>query len=634
AAVGRCGRDMRFVWVNRRYAERFGLAPEQMVGRHIGEFFAPDDLAKFRPQIERVLAGEAHTYEASVAVPALGARWWHCVYAPTRDAGGAVDGWISAVTDITARRELEDALRASEGLYRALGDAAVDFIWQTGPDGACLYANRAWRDYTGLTVEEFNRLGPAALCHPDDLPAASAAWARAVATGDTFETQFRYRRRDGTYRWHLVRAAPVRDAGGAVTRWVGISTDVQRMRETEAQLAQATRDAEAASAAKDRFLAVLSHELRTPLTPVSIAVSMLEMHPDLPADVRADLAMVRRNIELETRLIDDLLDVTRIAHGKIRLSPRDVAAHDLVREVIDNCQPDARAKRVAVTADLRAPDDRLHGDPARLQQAVWNLVKNAIKFTPAGGRVTVRTANPAPGTLAVAVEDTGVGIPPDAIGRLFNAFEQVGPAGGGSDPQAGGLGLGLAIARALAEVHGGRATARSDGVGRGATFTLELPTRGEVSAAAAPDAPRPAPDPAPANAPPAGRHPQPPASDPLRVLLVDDHEDTLRIMQRLLKLLGCEVTAVNHATDALAAAAAGPFDLLVSDVGLPEVNGRELMRRVRAAHALPGIAVSGYGTDNDIRASLEAGFEAHLTKPVNFDELQAALARVGRRARA
>jgi signal transduction histidine kinase len=375
------------------------------------------------------------------------------------------------------------------------------------------------------------------------------------------------------------------------------------------RLLQEARDA---SAAKDRFLAMLSHELRTPLTPVVMMLSALQLGDRVGAAVKADLAMIRRNIDLEIRLIDDLLDVTRIAHGKLRLAPGPVRVHELLEHVRQVCAADARAAGVELSCDPAAPRDTVDGDPARLEQVFWNLVKNAIKFTPAGGSVRVVTA-PGERELLVTVRDTGAGIAPDVLPRMFHAFEQGGTTGART---AGGLGLGLAISKAIVELHGGRIWACSDGPGRGAALHVALPL------AAAPAPHPPAAEPARPDPGAAG------AARPLRVLLVDDNADTLETMECLLTFRGMRVTTATGVREALDAAARGTFDLMISDIGLPDGSGCELVERMRRAQPVPAIALSGYGTDGDISRSLGAGFAAHLVKPVSFEQLEKTIAEI------
>jgi len=378
------------------------------------------------------------------------------------------------------------------------------------------------------------------------------------------------------------------------------------------ELDEARRVAEAASLAKDQFLAMLSHELRTPLTPVLMAAAALTEDPDTPAYLRPTFEMIRQNVELEARLIDDLLDVMRIIRGKMPYQFEPVDLHDLIGRTLEICRSEARAKRLRLDVDLAAALPYAQGDPARLQQVLWNLVKNAIKFTPEGGRIGIRSLD-RDGRVAIEVADTGIGIEPSVLAKVFNAFEQ----GEDSITRRFG-GLGLAISRSIAEAHGGRLVAASDGKGRGATFTLELAT---LSPAAFRDGRAKGP-----------RAEDGPRSADLRILLVEDDPMTARIMAKLLRNAGYAVTTANSVAGALAEPLE-EIDVIISDLGLPDGNGLDVMRnaRARAGRDLPGIALTGYGMDEDLRKTREAGFVAHLTKPIDFPRLDAMIQQVGAR---
>lgn len=384
----------------------------------------------------------------------------------------------------------------------------------------------------------------------------------------------------------------------------------------EAELRRARDALERANRAKDDFLAALSHELRTPLTPVLVSAAALREDDRLPAETRAQLGMMERNIALEARLIDDLLDLTKISRGKLQLRLKLSDAHALIRLAIEIVGPEAQAKGITIATNFAAESSGLRVDPERFQQVVWNLVRNAVKFTPAGGRIAISTrAQTWPdGSLGLHLEvsDSGIGIEPGMLDRIFLPFDQ----GALTDQHRfGGIGLGLAIARTVVELHGGRIRASSAGANCGATFTVELP--GAVAApVVATETGR---------APGSGRSEGTPAT-PLRLLLVEDHESTLQALVRLLKRDGHEVKTASTAEAALQAAAGGPCDLVISDLGLPDGSGLELMHQLRTTYGLEGIALSGYGMGADRARSRAAGFVAHLVKPVNIGELRKAVA--------
>jgi len=390
-----------------------------------------------------------------------------------------------------------------------------------------------------------------------------------------------------------------------------------RVAERTAELQRTKELAESANRAKDHFLAVLSHELRTPLAPVLSTVQLLEHKEGLPEDVREALAMIRRNVELEARLIDDLLDLTGITRGKLDLAFETVDVHQALREVLEICDRDLQAKRIAVTAELDATRICVRADPARLQQVLWNVVKNAVKFSPEEGRILLRTSDGPGGTVEIAVTDSGIGIDPDVLPRIFDAFEQ-----GSRDVTRmfGGLGLGLAISKALVDLHGGSLRAQSDGRGLGATFSLSL-----AAETAARQRPKDL-----SGGPLTGE--QAGGRELLRIFLVEDHADTREALAGLLEIYGHQVRSAGSIATALAALADWPFDLIISDIGLPDGSGLDLMREIAVRY--PGgaraICLTGFGMEEDIRKSREAGFLAHLTKPVNLQELETVLSRVMR----
>ncbi len=365
--------------------------------------------------------------------------------------------------------------------------------------------------------------------------------------------------------------------------------------------------AERANLAKDSFLAALSHELRTPLTPALMSLMALEGEEELTDFVRNELAMIRRNIELETRLIDDLLDLTRIANGKLELHTMAVDLHVMLARAVEICRASIDAKQQKLDLHLRARHTQTMGDTVRLQQVLWNLLRNAVKFTSVGGVIVVTTADAPGGGVEIEVTDTGIGFEPGAEDRLFLPFEQ---SGRGVTRQFGGLGLGLAISRAIIEAHGGTIKGRSDGPGKGATFTVALP----LTAPSAKKDARPA------------RRAVSSERTGHDILVVEDHEDTRSTLQRLLERVGHRVSLAASAKQALSMAGDTEFDLVISDLGLPDMTGAQLMSELRDRHGLRGIAVSGYGMEADVARSREAGFVHHLTKPIHFERLKELIA--------
>lgn len=384
--------------------------------------------------------------------------------------------------------------------------------------------------------------------------------------------------------------------------------DITGLKRIQAELTVARDAAQAANLAKDLFLATLSHELRTPLTPLLALLSSIDANPALAPGLREDLLMIHGNIELAVHLINDILDLTRLNHGKMRLDLQSIHVHRLLIDSVAMVRCAAQARHLTLDLQLEARHDCVTGDPARLQQVFWNLLQNAMKFTPPEGRIVVRTFDDPHGQLVIQVQDSGMGIPPEMLLRIFTAFEQGETS---TVRRFGGVGLGLAISKSILDLHAGTITAASEGCDRGATFTITLPSYAAAE--------QPPPLPAVTTPPPCA----------LRILFVEDDPLTLRVMQRLLAASGHQVTTAASVREALAHAAREPFDLLISDIGLPDGSGMDVMRQVK--DHVQGIALSGYGMEEDIRHSLEAGFTRHLTKPINMPLLESTIAQMTNR---
>ena len=389
---------------------------------------------------------------------------------------------------------------------------------------------------------------------------------------------------------------------------MALSAGMAERRRIEEKLQQQKSIVQAANRTKDHFLAMLSHELRTPLTPVISALDSLEAEASQTQDTKASLAMIRRNIELETQLIDDLLDFTRIARDKMQLRFAPMDAHQAVSNVVEICRAEARSKKLNVHVNLRAKTHLVTADTAKFQQIIWNLLKNAIKFTPEGGDITISSDNPSETLFTVSVRDTGIGIEPEVMQRIFDPFEQ---GNRSFEHRFGGLGLGLAISKSLAQAHDGRLTAQSGGANCGSTFTLSMQTLPQDEAAGV-------------AAEAVTSHS---ARQALKILLVDDHQDTCAALEKLLARRGHLVAVSHDVRSAMEAAARNKFDLLISDIALPDGTGMDLMMQLRAIANVPGIAISGFGNDVDIGRSLQAGFSEHLIKPIKLDNLEAAIER-------
>ncbi|MCE5267170.1 MAG: PAS domain S-box protein [Planctomycetaceae bacterium] len=540
------------------------------------------------------------------------------VLVPGQD-GDSAPVVIESNRDITARKRAEQSLLESEQwlALAARGAHVGMFDWnvETG--------ERRWTpEYEAIlgyvpsltiTTHPFHYW--ADRVHPDDLPWVVKEARQSVADGTLYESQYRVVWPDGSVHWIEARGMPALDVSGHRTRLMGAVTDVTARKTAEDELRvardsseKAKAEAELANHAKDHFLAVLSHELRTPLTPVVLGISMLQEKPNLDPAMRETLAMVHSHVEMEAQLIDDLLDVTRIARGKIELQKLPVDLCSVIQRAVDVCRPDidARGLRFDVDLGLTAPY-WVEADPGRLQQVFWNLLENAVKFTPRGGSIGIH-CRPDAEFVIVEVNDTGIGIEPEALTRVFNAFEQ---AERSITRQFGGLGLGLAISKALVEMHGGTIEAHSEGRDKGSTFTVRLPLAAPAGQKELPSTALPP------------EH----AVRPLQILLVEDHGITAQIVGLVLASDGHTVKMAGDVATALELASTNRYDLLLSDLGLPDATGYDLLRRLRQrGHKFPAIALSGYGQEEDIRRSHEAGFAAHLKKPVSHEALSQAIA--------
>ncbi len=519
---------------------------------------------------------------------------------------GLADDLAYGITTIRLRQahmRAEEALRESEQRYRSLfngmseGFALHEIICNDRGepcDYRFLDINPVFEDLTGLKRQSI--LGKTMT---SVLPSEDPHWIKAYGQVALTGQPVHFEHYSPAFKRHYEVFAYCPKLG----QFAVVFTDVTERKRIVEQLHQAKAAAEEANQAKDHFIAVLSHELRTPLTPVLTTLQMMEKDDRLPVEDRESLSMVRRNVELETRLIDDLLDLTRISRGKVELHLSIVNLHETLRHAIQICDSDIRSKQLKLILQRKARDHHVQGDAARLQQILWNLLKNAIKFTPSGGTISLRTENRTPGRISVTIADSGVGIEPDRLACIFDAFEQ---GGKHVTRMFGGLGLGLAICKGLVNLHGGTLAADSEGPNTGAVFTLEL----SCTMAVEPVVPL-------SNRSDA----QSSGHKGRRILLVEDHPDTAQAMVRLLKRQGYEVRPTDSVAGALQAAEAEPFDLLISDIGLPDGSGLDVIRQLSLKRAIKGIALSGYGMEEDVQKSREAGFAAHLTKPVDVELL-------------
>ncbi len=603
--------EWRYTYVNDRVAEMAGLPKEEMLGRNIWEVF-PDAIGTEFDRLAHQVMDERRPEQGEFFYKPWGI-WLDTRIYPTK---GGIVIFRADVSERKAHeliaRERELKLQESEDLLRLATEAAdigtFDYYPQTGE---LRLSDRA-KLLFGLKADSVptyeNYLSA---LHPEDRHVASETVQRVLGPGVSGRYDIEYRTiglSDGVERWVAEKGRVLIGPGGEALRFIGTLLDITERKNAEFVLQRAKQEAEAANRAKDKFLAMLSHELRTPLTPVLMTIASLRRDPDVSDALRADLEVLQRNVELEALLIDDLLDLTRITHGKLELHYDAVDVHGTLENALVISGGELQAKNHTVSKFLEAREHHCWADTARLQQVFWNLVKNAVKFTPAGGNITVRTRNEK-GRIIVEVADTGVGIEPELVPRVFDAFEQGGRA---VTSQYGGLGLGLAISKRVVDLHGGSISAHSAGRGKGATFTVTLAAM-KTSLLAGPAVALPS---------------EAVALQPARILLVEDHEDTARVLRRILEHGGYVVDHAPTLARARELVGEAAFDLVISDVGLPDGSGVDLMRGLHSDYGLSGIALSGFGTEGDIMASSAAGFAEHLTKPVDWPQLRGAIQRL------
>jgi PAS domain S-box-containing protein len=594
-----------------RGAERIkGYRAEEIIGEHFSKFYLPSDVASGHCDRELEAALRDGRYEDyGWRVRKDGTHFWaNVVITALRNAEGRHVGFGKVTRDLT------------DNAYRVFVEATNAIMWTTDGEGNPNSDSPSWRAFTGQTEHEWRGARGWDPIHPDDLRALRTVWAKARRERSIFEAHFRLRRRDGAYVWMQARAVPFVNPDGSVREWFGVTFDISASKalEDERELLLerergAREQAEMANRTKDEFLATVSHELRNPLNAI-LGWAKLLMQRDLPEDVHKHLATIERNARAQARLIDDVLDISRIISGKLSLELREASISQAIADAIESLRPLADAKDVHFETEVD-PGIEVRADQLRLQQVVSNLLSNAVKFTPRGGLIVV-SAGIVGGRARIAVRDTGEGIDPDLLLLIFEPFRQ---ADASTTRRHAGLGLGLAIVRELVHAHGGSVRAESAGKGKGATFIVDLPTRSIQ---------RPA-----VNGPLPKR--QLPRLEGTRVLVVDDEPDAVEIVTELLGSAGAVVEGARSAEEVLKKLPSFCPEVLVSDIGMPGMDGYDLIRSIRSldrAHGgrVPALALTAYTRKEDVERSLSAGFQAHLGKPVDAEKLLSTIANLAR----
>ncbi|MBD2515212.1 PAS domain-containing protein [Nostoc sp. FACHB-973] len=602
--------------VSEEYCNLFGLDPttEEVSFEQWLSLLHPDDRTYANEIVSCTIQQKQEYYQTDYRIlHPDGIRWLAARAKVFYDAAGNAVRMLGNVQDITDRKQVEEELRQSEERYRYLAEAIPQLVWTCNASGSCDYANQRLCDYTGLTFEEILGRGWLSAVHPDDRQATQSVWNSAVDRRSSYRHEYRFKRAaDSSYRWHLVLGLPLKDQQGQVVKWFGTCTDIHDQKELEVErnrlLAQeqaARAEAERANRIKDEFLAVLSHELRSPLNPILGWTKLLQTRKFSEAKTAEALATIERNAKLQTQLIDDLLDVAKILRGKLSIDATPVNLAFVIESAIDTVRTAAVAKSITLHPVL--PNiGQVSGDSNRLQQIVWNLLSNAIKFTPKGGRVEIRLQS-LDNQAQITVSDTGKGINRDFLPYIFESFRQEDVS---ITRKYGGLGLGLAIVRQLVEAHGGTIAADSSGEGLGATFTVQLPLLNVEPEIKQPD-----------------ELPQQPLElTGIRVLTIDDDPDARELLTVLLTEYGAEVLTVASAAEVLANLESFQPDVLVSDIGMPEVDGYSLIQQIRTltpekGGEIPAIALTAYARVDDSQRAITSGYQRHITKPLDPEEL-------------
>jgi PAS domain S-box-containing protein len=590
-----------------------GMSKEDFEGKTIWQVLPEETCAVIEPLYRKALAGEASVTEIPFAE-----HLYITHLLPVRDEQQKVIAGVSITQDITENKQAEVALKQSNLDFRTLADTMPQMFWTAQPNGWLDYYNQRWYEYTGMTWEQTQGWGWKPVLHPDDLQKCLDVWNESISTGKPYQIEYRFlRASDRQYRWHLGRAFPLRNEKGEIVKWFGSNTDIDDKKRIEENLrnalkqAQAAREeAERANRIKDEFLAVLSHELRTPLNPI-LGWAKLLKDGKLNAKKAAEaLNIIERNAKLQVELIEDLLDVSRILRGKLVLNVSTIEIESIITQALDTIRLAAESKAIKIQTIFEADVGQVTGDPARLQQIVWNLLSNAVKFTPNGGRVEISLKR-IDSNAQITVSDTGKGISSKFLPSIFDYFFQEDST---ITRQFGGLGLGLPIVRNLVELHGGTIEVNSPGVGKGATFTVMLPLAIN-------------------NTKTMGDNQQEDASldlSGIRVLVVDDDPDSREFISFALELYGAEVTTASSVSEALQILGELKPDVLVSDIGMPQMDGYEFLRQIRKwtpeqGGLTPAIALTAYAGEFDQRQAVAAGFQMHISKPVVPDALAAAI---------
>jgi PAS domain S-box-containing protein len=607
----------------------FGYTAEEVIGQPITMLIPPDRQDEEPEILARLRLGERVDHYETIRRRKNGTLFDVSItVSPVRNAAGEIVGASKIARDITPQKRAAEALRASNQRFRLMANSAPVFIWIADQSKSRTWFNEGWLEFTGRSADQEQGFGWTQNVHEDDLARCVQHYAEGFDTRKPFRSEYRVRRADGMARWILEHATPLFEGvGGSFSGYIGSCVDV-----TESRLLQADREemlkaeraareeAERVGRLKDEFLATVSHELRTPLNAILGWATLLRRMEPGGEDYYRGIETIERNARVQGQIIADLLDMSRIISGKVQLDVQAIDLNEVVNAALDavKLSVEAKKQRLRVTLDARA--GRVRGDAGRLQQVFWNLLTNAVKFTPSGGRIDV-VMERVNSHVEVSVEDSGIGIKQEFLGFVFDRFRQ---GDSSTTRRHGGLGLGLSIVKHLVELHGGAVRVKSAGEGQGATFVVALP----ISSVRTEEA---------------GRLERPAFSDVdvstielpslagVRALVVDDQPDARILICRLIEEYGGRCMLAESGADALRMLVEEDVNILISDIGMPDMDGYELIRKVRALHAsedrnIPAIALTAYARADDRQRVLLAGYQMHVSKPVEPRELIAGIA--------
>ncbi|HEY0978184.1 MAG TPA: PAS domain S-box protein [Flavobacteriales bacterium] len=581
------------MWFNRPWFEFTGLTPEQ-IRMDAKSLHHPDHYERVTASL-RSSAEKGERWEDQFPLKSKEGKyhWFMATAMPVRDDSGKVARWFGTLTDITADREAKEHIQQNEERFRMLADNMSQMAYVADAAGNITWVNRRWLEFTGLDVAEMNDGGWGRVVDPAHLEGMVRSYREAQERGDSWEHVFRLRSTEGEYRWFLSRSVPIKDSEGKVERWFGTNTDITAQKLAEEAL-------EESATHKDHFLATLAHELRNPLAPLKNGLQLMELVPDDPRTMETTRAMMVRQLDHMVRLVDDLMDLSRISRGKIELVVESVDLQAVVATAIESNKPFIERKGHELEVDLIHGPLIVNGDMARLTQVVANLLNNAAKYTPNGGHIGLKLERRGKEAV-IRVKDDGIGIEPSAIPHVFDMFAQI--DGSQQGKESGGLGIGLNIVQRLMAMHNGSIEGISQGPGKGSEFVVTIPLAEASERVSSPSAP------APAFAAPRTR----------RVLVVDDNEDAAFSMSIILKKNGHTVMTAHDGLQAVELAATFRPEVVLMDIGMPRMNGLEACKAIRETawgKDMYLIALSGWGQEEDRRKSEQAGFDQHIVKPI------------------